>query len=137
MMPPFRALGDRLGPILYQLPPQLRINLERLEEFLKLAPRDVVNVFEFREKSWYVPETLALLDRYGASFCVHDMSGSAGERCAVGKVAYVRFHGAGGKYWGRYTDESLLSWTDWVGAQAKAGRPGLAYLNNDQHAHPI
>src|SRR5688572_29821725 len=47
MMASFRSLDDRLGPILYQLPPRFRINLDRLEEFLKLAPKDVVNVFEF------------------------------------------------------------------------------------------
>ena len=84
MMPPFRALGERLGLILYQLPPRFRINLERLESFLALAPKDVTNVFEFRDPSWYTEETLALLDRHGASFCVHDMTGSATEPIAVG-----------------------------------------------------
>jgi uncharacterized protein YecE (DUF72 family) len=69
MMTPMRQLGDRLGPILYQLPPRLKLNLERLETFLQLVPKDVTNVFEFRERSWYVPETLDLLGRYGASFC--------------------------------------------------------------------
>jgi uncharacterized protein YecE (DUF72 family) len=137
MMAPFRALRDRLGPILYQLPPRFRINLERLESFLKLLPKDVVSVFEFREPSWHVPETFALLDRYRASFCVHDMPGSASERIAVGPIAYLRFHGASGKYWGRYPDEGLLSWTDWIVAQAKAGRPVWAYFNNDIHAHAI
>ena len=137
MMSPFRALGDRLGPILYQLPPRFRINLERLEDFLKLAPGDVTNVFEFRDPSWYVPETFALLDRHGAAFCVHDMTGSASERIATGPIAYVRFHGAGGKYWGRYPDEALLSWADWMIAEAKAGRPVWAFFNNDIHAHAI
>ena len=131
------ALGDRLGPILYQLPPRFRINLERLESFLKLLPMDATHVFEFREKSWYVPETYELLDRYGASFCVHDMPGSTSERLAAGPIAYVRFHGGEGKYWGRYSDEGLLSWTDWMVAQAKAGRPVWAYFNNDIHAHAI
>jgi uncharacterized protein YecE (DUF72 family) len=137
MMAPFRALGDRLGPILYQLPPRFRINLERLEDFLKLAPADVVNVFEFRDRSWYTDETFALLDRYRASFCVHDMPVAASERIAVGSIAYVRFHGGAGKYWGRYPDENLLSWTDWMVAQAKAGRPVWAYFNNDIDAHAI
>jgi len=136
-MAPFRALGDRLGPILYQLPPNLRVNLERLEGFLKLVPKDVVNVFEFREPSWYVPETFALLDRYGASFCVHDMAGSASGRIAVGPVAYVRFHGATGKYRGRYPDEVLRSWADWMAAQAGGGRPVWAYFNNDIGADAI
>jgi uncharacterized protein YecE (DUF72 family) len=137
MMAPFRALGDRLGPILYQLPPRFRINLERLEDFLKLAPADIVNVFEFRDRSWYTDETFALLDRYRASFCVHDMPVAASERIAVGSIAYVRFHGGAGKYWGRYPDENLLSWTDWMVAQAKAGRPVWAYFNNDIDAHAI
>jgi uncharacterized protein YecE (DUF72 family) len=137
MMAPVRALGPALGPILYQLPPRLRINLERLESFLKLVPKDVVNVFEFREKSWYVEETFELLGRYGASFCVHDMTGSASERRAVGPVAYVRFHGGEGKYWGRYSDEGLLSWTDWIVDQARQGRPVWCYFNNDIDAHAI
>lgn len=137
MMPPVRHLGATLGPILYQLPPSLRINLPRLEEFLSLLPRDLIHVFEFRERSWYVPETFALLERYGASFCCHDMGGSASERLAVGPIAYVRFHGAGGKYWGRYSDEALLGWTDWMKDQASAGRTVWGYFNNDTDAHAI
>jgi uncharacterized protein YecE (DUF72 family) len=137
MMPLFRRLGATLGPILYQLPPRLRINLERLESFLRIVPRDVANVFEFRDSSWYVPETYALLERHGASLCVHDMPGSASERIAVGPAAYVRFHGGAGKYWGRYSDEALLGWTDWMADQAKAGRPVWAYFNNDIDAHAI
>jgi uncharacterized protein YecE (DUF72 family) len=137
MMTPFRALGDRLGPILYQLPPRFRINLERLEEFLQLAPRDVTNVFEFRDLSWYTAETFALLEKHGASFCVHDMPGSATERIAVGTAAYVRFHGGAGKYWGRYPDAVLLSWTDWLVEQAGSGRTVWCYFNNDIDAHAI
>ena len=137
MMAPFRALGDRLGPILYQLPPRFRINLERLEDFLKLVPKDVANVFEFREPSWYSDEALALLERYGASFCVHDMAGSATARLAVGPAAYVRFHGTAGRYWGRYPDEALLGWTDWLVGQARAGRTVWCYFNNDIDAHAI
>lgn len=137
MMPPVRHLGETLGPILYQLPPNLRINLARLEEFLTLLPRDLTHVFEFRDPSWYVSQTLALLERYGASFCCHDMAGSASERWAVGPVAYVRFHDASGKYWGRYSDDTLPGWSDWMKTQAEAGRTVWAYFNNDVHAHAI
>ena len=137
MMGPVRKLGPTLGPILYQLPPSLRINLSRLEEFLSLLPTDLTHVFEFREPSWYVSETLDLLGRYGASFCCHDMSGSRSERWAVGPVAYVRFHGGSGKYWGRYPDQVLLGWTDWLRDQAQDGRTAWAYFNNDTQAHAI
>ncbi len=115
----------------------MKINLERLESFLRILPTDVTSVFEFRNRSWYMPETYALLDRYGASICVHDMPGSASERIAVGPIAYVRFHGGEGKYWGRYSDEGLLGWTDWILDQSRQGRSGWCYFNNDIHGHAI
>jgi uncharacterized protein YecE (DUF72 family) len=137
MMFAFQRLGERLGPILYQLPPRFSLNLDRLESFLRILPKDITSVFEFREKTWYMSETYALLDRYGASFCVHDMPGSKSERIAVGPIAYVRFHGAGGKYHGRYSDEALLDWTDWIVSQARQGRRVWCYFNNDIHGHAI
>jgi len=137
MMSAARHLGDRLGPMLFQLPPSLGINLERLENFLRILPSDVTSVFEFRNSSWYIGATYELLERYGAAFCSHDMKGSATERIAVGPVAYVRFHGGVGKYWGRYPDEQLMGWADWMIEQARGGRPVWAYFNNDIHGHAI
>jgi len=136
-MASFYALRPRLGPILFQLPPSLRLNLERLESFLRILPADVANVFEFRDKSWYDDRVFELLERYGASFCAHDMPGSQSPRLAMGPVAYIRFHGGISKYWGRYTDEALLTATDWIVEQAKAGRAVWAYFNNDPGAHAI
>jgi uncharacterized protein YecE (DUF72 family) len=137
MMAPFRHLGERLGPILYQLPPRFRLNLERLESFLELAPKDVTNVFEFRDTSWYDDRVFAALERHGASFCAHDMPGLESPRVAVGPIAYLRFHGGQGKYWGRYPDDRLLDWADWIAAQARAGRAVWAYFNNDTEAAAI
>ena len=132
-----RRLGHSLGPLLYQLPPSLKLDLPRLEAFLRTIPTDLANVFEFRNSDWYVPETYALLERYGASFCVHDMRGSATERIAVGPVAYVRFHGGVGKYLGRYSDDALLGWSNWVAEQSRQGRSVWCYFNNDIHGHAI
>jgi uncharacterized protein YecE (DUF72 family) len=137
MMAPFRHLEPALGPILYQLPPRFRINLDRLERFLEILPKDLINVFEFRDSSWYVDEVFTLLDRHGAGFCTHDMTGMETPRAAVGRAAYVRFHGGEGKYWGRYSDERLLDWADWLAEQARSGRPVWAYFNNDIDGHAI
>ncbi len=137
MMSVFRLFGSTLGPILYQLPPRLAFNPGRLTDFLKLLPQDAISVFEFRDPSWHVPETFDLLERHSASFCVHDMSGSRSERIAVGPIAYVRFHGGEGRYWGRYGEKELLGWTDWITDQARNNRPVWCYFNNDIEGHAI
>jgi len=58
-------------------------------------------------------------------------------RIAVGPVAYVRFHGGVGKYWGRYSDDALLGWSDWAAEQSRQGRSVWCYFNNDIHGHAI
>ena len=96
-----RHLGEALGPILYQLPPRWRFDRERLASFLRLLPRDLSHVFEFREPSWLDPGVLELLADEGIGFCAHDMPGLVTQRAATGHAAYVRFHGTTGKYVGR------------------------------------
>jgi uncharacterized protein YecE (DUF72 family) len=132
-----RPLGHRLGPLLYQLPPSLHKNVERLETFLARLPKDLEQVVEFRHKSWYDEDVLAVLDRHGIGFVTHDLKGLESPRWASGRTAYVRFHGAGGKYWGRYSDEALIEWTDWCMDQVQQGRSVWCYFNNDIHGHAI
>ena len=103
-----RKLDQTLGPVLYQLPPSLHKDLSRLEAFLARLPGDIEQVVEFRHKSWYEDDVLALLDSHGIGFVTHDLKGLKSPRWASGRTAYVRFHGAAGKYWGRYSDEALL-----------------------------
>jgi uncharacterized protein YecE (DUF72 family) len=132
-----RRLEETLGPILFQLPPSLHKDLSRLRAFLERLPTAVEHVVEFRHKSWYDDEVLALLDRYGAGFVAHDLEGLKSPRWASGLTAYVRFHGSGGKYWGRYSDEVLLEWADWCLDQRRQGRSVWCYFNNDIHGHAI
>jgi uncharacterized protein YecE (DUF72 family) len=137
-----KALGTRLGPVLYQLPPNFfrnDVNVERLEVFLRALPRRinrrVVNhVFEFRHPSWYVDETYRLLERHGQTLCLHDKRGSAILEPFFGPVVYVRFHGTSGHYAGSYPDERLESWASTLANQWRAGRQIYAYFNNDPDA---
>ncbi len=134
MITPARNLGRTLGPILYQLPPMLGVNLGRLQSFLELLPMDLTHVFEFREASWYSDATIALLDRFQAGFVVHDFPGKASPRWISGNLAYVRFHGGAGRYYGHYSDAVLQDWSDWMIRNARAGRAVWAYFNNDVDA---
>lgn len=132
-----RRLGPALGPLLYQLPPSLHRNDERLAPFLALLPPDLEHVVEFRHASWYSEEVLTLLDRHGVGFVAHDLAGLISPEWAAGRTAYVRFHGTGGKYWGRYSDEQIEQWADWLLQQQAAGRSAWAYFNNDIHGHAL
>jgi len=130
-------LGDRLGPILYQLPPSLHKNLERLDEFIMSLPKRDLAVFEFRDKSWYDQETFDLMDKRGVALCVHDMGDKAPPRLVTGRMAYVRFHGADGRYAGNYPDHMLHDWADWLKAQIPNVRAIYAYFNNDVSGHAL
>ncbi len=130
-----RALGRRLGPVLYQLPPHWGRDEERLERFLQLVPADVQQAVEFRDPSWYSDETFETLQRHGVALCLHDMKGSASPRLTVGPLIYVRFHGAGPRYGGRYPDSVLRDWADWLAAAGAGSLPLYAYFNNDVAGH--
>ena len=132
-----RKLGDKLGPLLYQLPPSLHKEVPRLEAFVSRLPADLEHVVEFRHRSWYDEEALAALDRHGIGFVAHDLKGLISPRWASGRTAYVRFHGSGGRYSGRYTDDHLLGWADWCMEQSRRGRSVWCYFNNDIHGHAI
>jgi uncharacterized protein YecE (DUF72 family) len=64
------TLKERLGPLLFQLPPYLRKDLARLREFLALLPPDRRLAFEFRHESWFDPELFALLREHQAALCI-------------------------------------------------------------------
>ena len=137
-----KALGPRLGPVLYQLPPNMfrnEVNVERLEIFLEALPRRinrrlVHHVIEFRHPSWYVDETYALLEKHGATMCLHDKRGSAIFEPYVGPIVYVRFHGTSGHYAGSYPDDRLATWACTLAERWRAGRAVYAYFNNDPDA---
>jgi len=85
MIAGFAPLGAQLACILFQLPPSLRRDNERLERFIHLAAEGLEHApfspglaFEFRHASWNTDETLDLLARHGCGMVFHDMQGSAG-----------------------------------------------------------
>jgi uncharacterized protein YecE (DUF72 family) len=130
-----RALGTHLGPVLYQLPPNWKVDRERFGHFVEALPRDARHVVEFREPSWYEPGIRALMDRRRLALCLHDMPGSATERDDPGPFVYVRFHGASSKYGGSYTDARLQGWARWLNDRRNEGRDVYAYFNNDRGGH--
>ena len=133
-----RRLGDHLGPVLYQLPPRWKCNLERLRAFLAVLPRDLLHVLEFREPSWCNEQVEELLREARISYCIHDMGGSRWPLWATGPIVYVRFHGpAEQKYHGKYTPKHLRGWADRIEEFRRSGRDVFVYFNNDPGGHAV
>ena len=126
-------LGDRLGPVLYQLPPGLKLDRTRLQAFLKQLPEGFTHVFEFRHESWFTQEIFDLLDLHGCAFCVHDHHGMEVPHVTTGDVTYWRFHGTGAR--GEcYGEERLTQPAAELAALAREETPVFAYFNNDAAA---
>ncbi|MFN7135429.1 MAG: DUF72 domain-containing protein [Myxococcales bacterium] len=130
-------LGDKLGPILWQLPPQMtKPDPERLRRFLRAMPEGTRHVVEFRSAAWYTDEICDVLDEAGAAFCEHDLVAARPPRF-TGGFRYLRFHGASGKYHGRYGREGLEPWARDLKAWRRRGREAFVYFNNDLHGHAL
>lgn len=132
-----RRLGGHLGPILWQLPPRWRADLARLESFATLLPSDFVHVFEFRDPSWFVQPVREALERFGLSCCIFDMPGLPCPLWVTGRVVYLRFHGAGILYAGRYGQVGLQLWVERIRQWLAEGRTVYAYFNNDALGHAV
>lgn len=74
-IPLAKKLGKRLGPVLFQLPPTWKVNLERLEEFLLKLPKEHRFAFEFRNPSWNITPVYETLRRHNAAYCIYELAG--------------------------------------------------------------
>jgi len=104
------TLGDKRGPVLFQLPPFLKKDLPRLAAFLKLLPDDHRAAFEFRNDSWFDDEVYAMLKGAGASLCFSEREdGSAPALVETAPWGYVRLRLE------NYSDADLQQWAARLG----------------------
>lgn len=129
-----RILGRLLGPILVQLPPKWRLDLARLEEFLAYVPRNHRWALEFRNPTWLCPQVYALLRRYGAALCIHDMIPDHPEEITTDWI-YLRYHGSPPD--GLYSHGRLRSEADRIRRHRAHGLDVFAYFNNDLHGNAL
>ncbi|MGH8193883.1 MAG: DUF72 domain-containing protein [Woeseiaceae bacterium] len=99
------ALGERLGVVLFQLPPHARVGVEKLGTFLGLVPDNVPVAFEFRHPSWRDEAVYAALAQRGAAWVTADNDGGEPpELPKTGALTYLRLRAES------YSDEALKSW---------------------------
>ena len=124
-------LGDKLGPALVQLPPMLHRDDDRLARFLDLLPKGRRCTVEFRHPSWYEPAVFAILADHDAALCISDHHSAPSPWEVTASWAYVRGHGPGGRYRGRYPPTQLTEWAARLTGWRRQGRDVFAYFDND------
>jgi len=134
---PLRELGRKLVAVLWQLPPQMtRPDPQRLDHFLQALPRRYRYIFEFRHDAWHTEEVLSVLDAHGVAVCEHDLVKARPPR-PTGGFRYLRFHGATGKYNGRYGTARLAPFAEDLLEWSRHGKDAFVYFNNDRFGHAI
>ncbi len=126
------VLDPKLGPLLFQLPPNWRVNLERLEAFLEALPAGRRCAFEFRDDSWWNDAVYDALARHGAALCLFELAGSATPLTATADFVYLRLHGPGEAYQGSYDDARLRTWAERLAGWRDEGRDVWAFFDNDE-----
>lgn len=129
------ALEDKLGPILFQLPPNFAINLGRLRGLLEALPAGHRYAFEFRDESWFDEPVFELLDAHGAALVVYDLHGRTSPVRTTGSLVYIRLHGPLDEaYRGRYGEEALQDWAARIRQWRDEGRDIYCFFDNDEAA---
>jgi len=126
------TLEHKLGPILFQLPPNWELDLERLRIFIECLPRWRRYAFEFRNATWSVDATYELLRRHNIAYCIFDLAGVQSPVEVTADTTYVRLHGPGGKYQGSYSREALQGWAEWIHEWRGRLKGIYFYFDNDQ-----
>jgi uncharacterized protein YecE (DUF72 family) len=106
------GLQEKLGPVLFQLPPAYAYTAERLALLIENMRAGFRNVIEFRHQSWWNTEVYDALKRSGTIFCGISHPGLPIDTIVNNSVAYYRFHGIAKRYYSAYTQKELKAMAD-------------------------
>ncbi|MFG3602934.1 DUF72 domain-containing protein [Micromonospora chersina] len=126
------GLGDRLGPVLVQLPPTMRADPAALDATLRLFPAEVRVAVEPRHQSWWTDDTRRVLERHRAALVWADrLSRPITPLWRTTDFGYLRLHEGRARPWPRYGRAALATWVRRLATAFPAGEPAYVYFNND------
>jgi len=125
------ALGEKLGPLLFQLPPAWHFDEHRFHAFLAALPTTYRYAFEFRDPSWYNERAYELLHQYRCAFCIYDLEHHLSPLEVTSDLVYVRLHGPAAKYNSSYSDDALAQWASRCQHWVTQGKAVYVYFDND------
>jgi uncharacterized protein YecE (DUF72 family) len=125
-------LGDKLGPLLFQLPPNMKKDLDRLAGFLDLLPEGTRAAFEFRNKSWFDDDVFAKLRDKKIALCVADSEKIQTPPIATAAYGYFRLRDEG------YDEAAIAGWRDKLDELAKGwDKAHVFFKHEDAGKGPI
>lgn len=125
------GLGEKLGPVLFQLPPRWKANASRLEKFVASLPGGGRYAFEFRDESWLTDDIYHILENANCAACIADSPSFPRTRRVTADFVFLRFHGGGDLYRSGYTPKELRKWAAFSRPLLRDGLDVYAYFNND------
>jgi uncharacterized protein YecE (DUF72 family) len=120
------ALGDKRGPVLFQLPPNLKKDLPLFDEFLELFPPRVCAAFEFRHTSWLDEEIYARLRARNLALCVADSEKLSTPIEVTADYAYFRLRDEG------YQPEDIAQWAGLIAERTAACHDVFVYFKHEE-----
>jgi uncharacterized protein YecE (DUF72 family) len=121
-----RTLGDKLGPLLFQLPPNFKKATDRLGEVLAILPDGFRAAFEFRHESWFDDEVYALLRSRNVSLCIADTEDGATPAIATADFGYLRLRAV------EYTDDALRRWIETIDRVGAGWRDAYVFFKHEE-----
>ena len=120
------ASAGKLGPVLFQLPPNLKADASLLRDFLAIVPRALPAAFEFRHDSWFTDVTWEDLKSHGMALCVAETEERTTPDVVTGPFVYYRFRKPS------YTEEERHGMLGRIGEHMAAGRHVFAYFKHEE-----
>jgi len=131
------GLKEKLGPILFQLPPNFSLDLKRLEKFIKILPTDQRFTFEFRHQSWFCEEVYKLLKKNNLALTISDTPKYPLIEKVTADFVYIRLHGHEVLYASRYSKAELSEWARKIRGWLKDNLDIYVYFDNDANANAV
>ena len=128
---------NKLGPILFQLPPSLDFDAERLDAFIRILPEDYSYVFEFRNKNWFNNETCQILRKRNIALCIYNLKGFQSPFEVTANFVYIRFHGTEGIGIGKYNKEDIEKLSLDIKKSVSENKNVYCYFNNGTNGAAI
>ncbi len=120
------AQAGKLGPVLFQLPPNLKADAQLLEEFLATLPRGVASAFEFRHISWFTDEIFGLLKSSNRALCVAETEERVTPDVVTADFCYYRYRKPS------YTFEERQAMVNRIQEHRGQGRDVFAYFKHEE-----